>query len=477
MPNIKFLCAEDRQVVEMDEVEYLNSPDPHATHRKIWATRPTEIVTEVIPTIATNGEVHIEPVQLAEPPTIANHVPSLIEDVKLVKDVMTALNSVVFERQDVIRALFLCIIAKQHIIMYGLPGTGKNHLVEKFSQVIQHNYWEYQISQNTVLEELYGAWDLVNMRDTGRMQRNTKGTLLEAEIAFLDEIGNSSSPIRNALKWLMNEHKYRDGDAVRIAPIQTIVSASNSMLDIEDATEAAFEDRYLARVRIPDDFLYDESQRSMLMMRNKKTQLPTIPHEVIERLQAAVREIEMTEEFANQAIALRRQISEDSAAGNLNVSPRRFNQTMELAAANAVLSGRTKLRRNDLIVCGLTFWKNIDDAERLQDFLKMHLTTNLAKVELFGQQIEDMYSAWTQSLDVTESDTDRMQSAVLTQAKLLQMNANLKNLRRTSEDQDEIDAIEKIEKTIAEYTGAIAQKTLDFDNGEYDSLDALKKAR
>lgn len=150
---------------------------------------------------------------------------------------------------------------------------------------------------------------------------------------------------------------------------------------------------------------------------------------------------------------------------------------MELAAANAVMSGRTKLRRNDLIVCGLTFWKNVDDAERLHDFLKMHLTTNLAKIEMLGQQVEDMFSAWSQSLDIAQQDTDRMAEATLTQAKLTQMNANIRNLRRSSEDSEEIEAIELLEKTIREYNKTIADKTLDFDNEEYESLDALKKAR
>jgi MoxR-like ATPase len=472
MTTVKFICRTEGKIVELDELKYLKEPDlQHQGHDIYWIQRPTLKAPEEI----------IEEEIAASPNGLA--MPSLDDDVKQIRDVMNALNTVVFERQDVIKALFLSVIARQHMIMYGLPGTGKNWLVQKFSESIEHKYWEYQISQNTVLEELYGAWDLIAMRDTGRMVRNIEGTLLQAEIALLDEIGNSSSPIRNALKWLMNERKYRDADEIRLAPIQTIVSASNSMLDVEDATEAAFEDRYLVRYVIPDDIESDDNRRAMLMLRNKKSQLPIIPHEVITRLQTAVQEVEITEEFANQAIAMQRAIAEDSAAGNCTVSPRRLRQTMDLAAAHAILSGRKKLRRNDLIVYGLTFWKSGEDAreraQQLNEYLKVHLTTTLSKIEAFDSDVDQIFTAFKQSVDETNvSDIEKMQKGTMSQAQLKGLMMAVQNVRRQAEDKDEIDAADAVEKKVKDYVAQIARISLDFDDSsEYDDLSALKKVR
>src|SRR5215471_14606982 len=159
--------------------------------------------------------------------------------------------------------IILAIVSREHCIFYGHPGTGKNFLVDRFSQCVDHKFFEYQIAQDTTADDLFGPMDIAHLRSENEMRRDIRGTLLECEIGFLDEIGNSNSMIRNVLKGLMQERKYPYGRSRENAPLQTVISASNAVLQYEDdPTEHAFEDRFLFRHKVE----YLESKESKLGM-------------------------------------------------------------------------------------------------------------------------------------------------------------------------------------------------------------------
>jgi len=317
-------------------------------------------------------------------------------DLDQLKAVIAALNNVAFERRDAINCLFWSLLSKNHFIMYGLPGVGKSYLIRNFANCVEHSYFEYQIDQFTGIDELFGGWDYKYMKDSGLMRRVTAGRMLEKEIAFLDEIGNSSSPIRNALKTLMNERIYIDenGESLQ-APLQTLVSASNSELDFTNATEEAFEDRFLARMTIRD-LEEDESVVNMLMTTRNMPQLPVISHAAITRLQKKVREVQFTREFFMMAQRLRRKLAEDDLG--LVVNARRFNWTMDLVAANCVMHGRLTPKRSDLQVWAASMWKDRDKEQPLLEWLKINLASALSKIEDTEAQMDQELAAYTEAV-------------------------------------------------------------------------------
>jgi MoxR-like ATPase len=381
MTSIKFLCKTCKKIVEADELDYLRNSDPHEGHDRVWLQRPTiENPSEVTPSVS-----------IVEKDTFHS-------DVKEVRNVMGNLNSVIFERQDAIKGLVLALLAREHIIYYGPPGTGKNYMVDRFTQCIDHSFFEYQISQFTVLDELFGSYDLIHMRDTGEMRRVIDGKLLQAEVAFLDEIGNSSSPIRNALKGLMQERKYEYGKTRELAPLQTIVAASNSVLQFEeDATEQAFEDRFLFRDAV--GYIQDPANElRMLQLYRQNSSLPVIPHATITRLQNYVREVEFSEEFMKSLIDFKHKIIEEAPGDIAPISDRRMFKLMSAVAAHAVLNGRTKAKRADLAVFQYIFWHDPSSQKLpVQEWVKAHLVSNLDKIDALRSSLNDIFASFEQA--------------------------------------------------------------------------------
>ena len=461
MAVVKFTCFTCKKNIELDELDYLRNPDIHENHNRRWTQRPTiENPDEVTPSVTIEDKN------------------TFADDVKLMRGVIGNLNSVILERQDSIRALFLAWLARQHLLVYGPPGTGKNWMVYKATECLEHSFFEYQISQFTVLDELFGAYDLNHMRDSGgEMRRFTIGTMLDAEVAFLDEIGNSSSAIRNALKGLMQERKYRQGRGMEYAPLQSIVAASNSILQFEeDATEAAFTDRFLFKdsvsyIQEPDNKL------KLLKLYNQKISLPVIPHAVMTRLQNYVREVEFSEEFLISYRDFAHRLIEEAPGDIAPISDRRFGQVMNAMAANAVLNGRTKAKRADMHVLQYIVW-NDPSMQKIpvQDWIRQHLVSNLDKIQALQSSLQDIYASFEQSQsdDSTAEWSDRMGVAMQSRAMINEQVKSMDRLRSQVEDEDEMEMVDSFSTQARDYLKKITEKVLAYENGGGE-LDSLKK--
>jgi MoxR-like ATPase len=423
---------------------------------------------------------------IAEVPVVVekNDIDPFQSDIGSMRHTLKELTNIFRERDRSLEMTMICLIARQHGLFYGLGGSGKSDMIRNLAQSIDHVYFEYLLSQFSTLDELYGPWDLVGMREHGQMVRVVDGMLPEAEIAFLDEIGNSSSPIRNALKNLLNERQYNFGRTVRFAPLESAFAASNSVLEYEDATEAAFEDRFLARMTVK----YLEQDNNIaevaMMYRNGRPAIPKMSREIIRRLQGYARSIQLTRGIADIAVSLRKQIAADSAAGNLIVSDRRFNQTFDLAAAHAIYSGRKTIKKSDLIVFAYTFWKNPDDENKLYQYVKQQVDTAGSKIQSVLDAANQILQAFTDSqsnVATASSAGSALQYSVMTRANLEGQMKAVERLRRSAEDEEEVEQANEAEKEIKRMLAQVEKISLDLadEDGvtDYDNIGRLKKVR
>ena len=459
----------------------------HYGHKINWIPanhKPLDIIDSE-PLTIEEPQVSQTAIIVPSAPTITP-VDDIISDSQIIKDAIARLSTVALEREDAIKALFLSLIARQHLVLYGEGGTGKNWLVEHFSSMLGLNYFYYQIYQATQEAHLFGSIDYKKMHDTGEMRHVSHNSLMEAEIAFLDEIGNSSSVIRNLLKNPMEERIFKDGyDTVRM-PLNTIVGASNSVLEYKkDATEAAFADRWLSRVHV-QRIQQPDNRIRLLELRWENNDWPVIGSDVIYRLQSYLPKVQVSREILKAADSLRNEILADPNAGNLDVSDRRMEHTMLLVRASAILHGRLKAKRSDLSVFGLTFWNNHMEGEdsKLATWLKAKLVSQLDVIEGVEAVIDQAYQAWeayVNDVDMVPEPIEALSAGTTAQSQIARSGESLKRLRTQLEDEDEVDAINKLEAKIAGYNKTILYKAADIasntnnDETIAEALNNLKK--
>jgi MoxR-like ATPase len=102
------------------------------------------------------------------------------------------------------------VVAREHAVLIGPPGTAKSALIRTLAELIDAKYFEYLLTRFTEPNEIFGPVDIAAFRE-GRYQRRIEGMLPEAEVVFLDEVFKSNSAILNALLTLLNERRYTSG--------------------------------------------------------------------------------------------------------------------------------------------------------------------------------------------------------------------------------------------------------------------------
>src|SRR5579864_3041918 len=149
-------------------------------------------------------------------------------------------------KNEVIRLLLVAVIAGEHAVLIGPPGTAKSALIRTFARLLHARYFEYLLTRFTEPNEIFGPVDIGAFRE-GRYERRTEGMLPDAEIVFLDEVFKSNSAILNALLTLLNERRYTSGGQVTKCPLLSAFGASNEVPG--DETLTAIYDRFILRIR------------------------------------------------------------------------------------------------------------------------------------------------------------------------------------------------------------------------------------
>lgn len=260
-----------------------------------------------------------------------------------------------YERDDVVRTLVVALLAGQHSLVLGPPGTAKSEMARELtSRVEGASYWEILLSKFTAPTRMFGPVDVAALA-RGEYRQIYDGRATTAHIAFIDEIFKCSTAALNETLGYLNERIYHPesgGEPIR-CPLIGAITASNELPTGEDT--AAIYDRLLVRIEV--GYLTDPSNFAALVRSAVGRPAPPARTTVdLAALRFAVAEavpaVQVPDAIVDALCTLRAALRRKE----LIASDRRWRQAVSLLQASAYLDGRPEVAATDLSVLTHVLW-------------------------------------------------------------------------------------------------------------------------
>jgi MoxR-like ATPase len=129
-------------------------------------------------------------------PRLAPPDAELLRIAAKVREVGHALDERYLDKAELVRLLLVTLVAGEHMLIVGPPGTAKSALVRHLARLIDARYFEYLLTRFSEPNEIFGPIDIKAFRE-GTYVRRVEAMLPDADIVFLDEIFKSNSAILN----------------------------------------------------------------------------------------------------------------------------------------------------------------------------------------------------------------------------------------------------------------------------------------
>jgi MoxR-like ATPase len=283
------------------------------------------------------------------------------------------------ERQEESRLVVLSMMANEHILLLGVPGTGKSVLGRRLARLCNGAFFQRLLTRFTTPDELFGPLSLRSL-ENDEYRRCTAGFLPTASVAFLDELFKANSAILNTLLTILNERKFDNAGGQEDCPIRCVVGASNELPESDEL--AALYDRFLIRMEVLP--LSDEGVLKMLSMPNPGASpcddsdsescdvfFSTGLQEVVEELSAAADSVVMGDHTCKLIVDLRTFMREEP---RVQISDRRLAKAARLLKISAASHGRQKVDTVDCLLLQHCMWQLPEQKTAIKEWLLDNLT-------------------------------------------------------------------------------------------------------
>jgi MoxR-like ATPase len=316
-------------------------------------------------------------------PRLAPPDAELLRIAAKVREVGHALDERYLDKAELVRLLLVTLVAGEHMLIVGPPGTAKSALVRHLARLIDARYFEYLLTRFSEPNEIFGPIDIKAFRE-GTYVRRVEAMLPDADIVFLDEIFKSNSAILNSLLSILNERRFFTGSASIKVPLSSLYGATNEVPN-DDALGAVF-DRFLVRASSEnlDSFHFHGLVERGLAAeveamaerdprvgpaggpaRPEPATTPLVSLAEIRVLQGRLaRQLTFPEEFVARYKGLVFQIRSEG----VTLSDRRVVKLLKLCAASALLDGRPTVDDGDFFVLRHV-WNSVDQIPLVDDIV------------------------------------------------------------------------------------------------------------
>jgi MoxR-like ATPase len=352
------------------------------------------------------------------------------------------------ERDEFVDGALAALLARQHVLLIGPPGSGKSTIVHALCERIPGaSYFHWLLTKFTTPEELFGPVSLQGLEED-RYYRVTHGKLPCAHIAFLDEIFKANSAILNALLSLINERVYHNDSTPTQVPLNTLFGASNATPESRDL-DCLF-DRFLFRYQV--DYIADgDGFRSMLTAPENDPRSATLSFADLERAQAETARVKVGEDTIGWLGEIRMRIR----SRGMVVSDRRFRASLSGLRAHAYLGGRGRVERRDLRLLADMLWSLPEERSPIEEIVTAVAAPNLHAALQIIRQADDVRA---KALQTWFNPDEEAAAIVEAHTKLLRLTRRLDDVCTDAADGEIAPRLRQLSGQLARHLGDIAAR-------------------
>jgi MoxR-like ATPase len=273
--------------------------------------------------------------------------------------ILSQLSQVIVGQTEVIEELLICLFARGHCLLEGVPGLAKTLMISTLAKTLNLSFSRVQFTPDLMPADITGTEILEENRSTGARERRFLEGPLFSNIVLADEINRTPPKTQAALLEAMQERQVTVGRVRHPLADPFFVLATQNPIEQEGTypLPEAQQDRFMFKVFVNYPSFQEEfeiARRTTALQ--AETVQPVLTGPEILELQRTVREVPVSDHIIRYALSLVRQtrVGQPGVPEFINeqigwgAGPRAVQFLILGGKARALLRGRTHVTTEDI---------------------------------------------------------------------------------------------------------------------------------
>lgn len=286
-----------------------------------------------------------------------------LQDVELLQEkyrqIRSELSKVIVGQDEVLEQILVCIFARGHCLLVGVPGLAKTLMISTLARSLSLSFSRIQFTPDLMPSDITGTEVIQEDRSTGERQFRFLSGPIFANVILADEINRTPPKTQAALLEAMQERQVTAGGTKHPLEEPFFVLATQNPIEQEGTyplPEAQL-DRFMFHIQVdyPSEDEEVEIMRRTTVAESFDLQ-PVVSGEEILRLQELVRKVPITDEIIRYVLRLTRatRVTKDESPDYLKewlawgAGPRASQFLILGGKARAILHGRYYVSAEDI---------------------------------------------------------------------------------------------------------------------------------